>query len=115
MPLLKIETSAALSGETTEKVLAEASRIVARILQKPEQYMMVSLSPAAMLFSAQEGPAAFCDLRSIGVLSPERCATLSAELCAFLSTSLGVDPARVYLNFTEVEAERWGWNGTTFG
>lgn len=115
MPLLKIETSATLGEPGSKTVLEEGSRIVARVLQKPEQYVMVALSPASMIMSAMGGPAAFCDLRSIGDLTPEQCATLSAELCALLSTALGIDPSRVYLNFAEVDAVSWGWNGTTFG
>lgn len=115
MPLLKIETSAALSEAGVKAVLEEGSRVVARILQKPEQYVMVGISPASMIMSARGGAAAFCDLRSIGDLAPEQCAALSRELCALLSTALGIDAERVYLNFTEVDAVNWGWNGTTFG
>lgn len=115
MPLLRIETSAALGEASVKAILEEGSRIVARALQKPEQYVMVGIFPASMIMSAMGGPAAFCDLRSIGDLSPEQCAALSSELCALLSNALGVDPARVYLNFAEVEAAAWGWNGTTFG
>ena len=115
MPMLKIETSAALSEEQIGKVLEEGSRIVARILQKPEQYVMVAICEASMIMSATGGPAAFCDLRSIGGLSPENCAALSGELCALLAAVIEVEPDRVYLNFTELDAAAWGWNATTFG
>jgi len=32
-----------------------------------------------------------------------------------LKDSLGIANDRVYLNFTDVEAENWVWNGSTFG
>jgi hypothetical protein len=32
-----------------------------------------------------------------------------------LNDSLGIPPDRVYLNFTDVGAGHWGWNGSTFG
>ncbi len=40
---------------------------------------------------------------------------LSQQVCKLLSDSLGIGPDRVYLNFTDVEAGNWGWNGRTFG
>jgi len=29
--------------------------------------------------------------------------------------SLDIPGNRIYLNFTEVQASHWGWNGATFG
>ncbi|MDR0965923.1 MAG: hypothetical protein LBM75_05400 [Myxococcales bacterium] len=116
MPLLKIETSAPLNDDRqVERVLQESSRIVADLLHKPEQYVMVALSPVAMLMSAAGGPAAFCDLRSIGGIEPDACQALSQALCALLETTLQIAPERIYLNFAEFDAASWGWNGTTFG
>jgi len=40
---------------------------------------------------------------------------LSQQVCELLKDSLGFSPDRVYLNFTEVHAGNWGWNGSTFG
>ena len=28
---------------------------------------------------------------------------------------IGDPPSRIYLNFTEVEGDHWGWKGATFG
>jgi phenylpyruvate tautomerase len=55
------------------------------------------------------------DLRSIGGLSDEVNRKLSQQVCKLLKDSLGISPDRVYLNFTDVEAPNWGWNGSTFG
>lgn len=115
MPFLKIETSALLNDEKIKYVSNESSRIIARILRKPERYVMVALSPASMLMSATRDPTAFCDLRNVGDLSADVCAALSSELCTLLSAELHLAPARIYLNFTEIDAANWGWNGTTFG
>ena len=40
---------------------------------------------------------------------------LSQQVCRLLEDSLGISPDRVYLNFTDVDAGNWGWNGSTFG
>jgi phenylpyruvate tautomerase PptA (4-oxalocrotonate tautomerase family) len=76
---------------------------------------MVTISPAAMVMSGKPDPSAFVDVRSIGGLSPETNATLSQQICRELQQGLGVPPERVYLNFTDVQAIDWGWNGETFG
>ena len=65
--------------------------------------------------SGKPGDAAFVDIRSIGGLTGDVKRELSKQLCKLLTDSLGVAPDRVYLNFTELNAGNWGWNGSTFG
>jgi len=115
MPLLKLETTVALSDEKKSALLAALSQIVAGTIGKPEQYVMVVISPAAILMSGKPRDAAFVDIRSIGGLSADANRQLSQRTCSLLSESLGVSPDRIYLNFTDVPAGNWGWNGDTFG
>ncbi len=115
MPLLKLETTVALSNEMKNAVLASLSKIVAGTIGKPEQYVMVVINPAAMLMSGKPGDAAFVDIRSIGGLGDDVNRRLSQKIGSLLSESLGVPPDRIYLNFTDVPAANWGWNGDTFG
>lgn len=68
MPLLKLETNVAFDEEKQKALLAELSGVVARTLGKPEQYVMVTITSAAMLMSGKAAPAAFVDVRSIGGL-----------------------------------------------
>src|SRR5271157_1516202 len=115
MPLLKLETTVALTEDKRQALLASLSKIVAETIGKPQQYVMVSASQAAMQMSGTPGDAAFVDVRSIGGLTGDVNRKLSQKVCKLLSDSLGVAPNRIYLNFTEVEASHWGWNGSTFG
>jgi phenylpyruvate tautomerase len=115
MPLLKLETTVVLAEDKRQALLAALSRLVAETVGKPEQYVMVTCSPAAILMSGRTGDAAFLDIRSIGGLSGDANRCLAKELCCLLTQSLGVPPERIYLNFTEVEAGNWGWKGSTFG
>jgi phenylpyruvate tautomerase PptA (4-oxalocrotonate tautomerase family) len=115
MPLLKLETTIALSEEKEKALLASLSKIAAGTIGKPEQYVMVTFSPATVLMSGKPGAAAFVDLRSIGGLDENVNRQLSEKICKILNESLGVPPDRIYLNFTEVPASHWGWNGDTFG
>ena len=115
MPLLKLETTIALSDEKREALVSSLSKAVAGTIGKPEQYVMVSASQSAILMSGKAGDAAFVDIRSIGGLSREVNRKLSQQVCKLLNDSLGIAPDRIFLNFTDVEAGNWGWNGSTFG
>lgn len=112
---MKLETTVALSDDKRKALLAALSKIVAETVGKPEQYVMVAASPAVMVMSGKPGDAAFVDLRSIGGLSEDVNRRLSEKLCRMLHESLGVLSNRIYLNFTDVAAANWGWNGQTFG
>jgi phenylpyruvate tautomerase len=115
MPLLKLETTVALSDEKKKALLASLSKIVAGTIGKPEQYVMVVISPAAILMSGKTGDATFVDIRSIGGLSDDVNRQLAQKICGLLKESLGVPLDRIYLNFTDVAAGNWGWNGSTLG
>ena len=115
MPLLKLETTVALSEEKRKSLLASLSKIVAETIGKPEQYVMVAVGQAAMLMSGDPGDAAFVDIRSIGGLSRDVNRKLSQKICSLLNDLFGISQNRIYLNFTDVEASNWGWNGSTFG
>jgi phenylpyruvate tautomerase len=115
MPLLKLETTVTLSDDKKKALLASLSKIVAETIGKPEQYVMVVVNPAAIIMSGKPGEAAFADIRSIGGLGGEVNRQLSQKVCRVLTDTLGVPSNRVYLNFTDIEAGNWGWNGSTFG
>jgi phenylpyruvate tautomerase len=116
MPLLSILTTAEPTAEGRADLLAGLSRLVARELDKPEDYVMVALSrPSAMSFGADAGhPACYVELKNVGTFSPERCEQLSALLCRELAAGLGVAGDRIYIEFTGADGALWGWNGTTF-
>jgi len=115
MPLLKVETTVVLSEEKRKVLLGSLSKAVAATIGKPEQYVMVTASLSSILMSGKAGDAAFVDFRSIGGLNGEVNRQLAQQVCKLLSDSLGIPPDRVYLNFTDLAAGCWGWNGSTFG
>ena len=115
MPLLALQTSVVLSNQQRYDLLAPLSQVVAECIGKPERYVMVTVTTVAMLMDGSEGPAAYADIRSIGGLSQAVNRKLSERICALLKERLGIPPDRVYLGFTSISAENWGWNSGTFG
>ena len=68
MPYLKIQTNQTLNTETSKNLLALASTKLATELGKPERYVMVELTAnPAMIFSGTADPAAYLELKSIGL------------------------------------------------
>ncbi|HOW63715.1 MAG TPA: phenylpyruvate tautomerase MIF-related protein [Candidatus Paceibacterota bacterium] len=115
MPLLKLETTVVLSDEKQKALLASLSKAVAAAIGKPEQYVMVTASQPAIVMSGKADDAAFVDIRSIGGLTDSVNRKLAQQVSTLLAEAAGISPDRIYLNFTDVDAGSWGWNGTTFG
>ena len=116
MPLLSIVCSAVPPPPRRGEILAGLSRLLARELEKPEGYVMVSIAqPLALSFGADATrPACYAELKNVGTLPAERFEHLSAVLCRELAAALAVAPDRIYIEFTNASGAQWGWNGTTF-
>lgn len=83
-------------------------------LGKPEKFIMVAIEPVTdMLFSGSSDPAAFVELKSIG-LPPEKITGLSATICTLLNEKLSLPPDRIYIEFTDSPGNMFGWNKGTF-
>ena len=114
MPLLKIQTNAPMDKQKSQPLLQNVSQRIAQALNKPEQYMMVSLAAdLPMLFAGTSEPTAFLEFKGIG-LPTAKTGELSQLLCEWVESELGVAPQRIYINFADVPASLWGWNGETF-
>lgn len=114
MPLLKIHTNVEREPGDSQPSLLRASKLVAERLGKPEKYVMVVIVPGMpMAFAGTEAPAAYLELKSIG-LPETRTIELSAALCELMYEDFGVRPERVYIEFADAEPHMWGWNGQTF-
>ncbi len=115
MPLIKLHTSVPVSEQKRDILLSSMSNIIAEKIGKPEQYVMVTMSGGPMMMSGKTDPAAFVDVRSIGGLNGEVNGAITGSLCGLLKEYLGIDPQRVYVNFTDTAAGNWGWDSRTFG
>jgi phenylpyruvate tautomerase len=112
MPLLEITTNTNI--ENAQAFAEKASALTADILGKPESYVMVKIQPEqTLLFAGTGEPAAHLKLKSLGL--PENNTTeFSAKLCAFINAELGIDSARIYIEFASPERHLWGWDKKTF-
>ncbi len=112
MPCLTIRTNQTI--EQPQRLLREASTLIAGQLGKSERYVMVSLEPVArMLFGGSGAAAAYLELKSLGLQPPEVPA-LSKALCELMQRMADIPAERVYIEFSSPERPMWGWNGATF-
>ena len=114
MPFLKIQTNQPLDESAARDLAARASATVASQLGKPERYVMVSVEHnPVMQFAGSTAPLAYLELKSIG-LPATRTTEFSRALCELVADTAGIDPERVYIEFSDAPRDMWGWNRGTF-
>ena len=87
--------------------------MVADLTGKPESYVMTMLQrDTKMTFAGSDEPCCFVKVKSIGSLSPS---SMSKSLCDLISSKTNINKNRIYIEFTDIEASNWGFNGSTFG
>ncbi|MFP4417456.1 MAG: phenylpyruvate tautomerase MIF-related protein [Chitinispirillaceae bacterium] len=114
MPLLSLTISKRIDAGMKESLLSQLSSLVAKSLQKPEKFVMVTIEEKTIVMSATTKPAAFAVLSSIGGIDADSNREFSQNICSLLKDQLGIEQDRVYLHFSDVPGENWGWNGSTF-
>lgn len=116
MPLVQVFTTQNPEPAARESLLQDLSRLLAQHFRKPESYVMTCLVPSvAMTFAGKPGPTCFVVVRNIGKMTGQTTAAISAELCAKLSSALGVPGDRIYIEFGDAQGHLWGFDGGTFG
>jgi phenylpyruvate tautomerase len=114
MPFLRVQVNTELAPPRAKALAAKASALVAEQLGKPERYVMTSVEHnPAMLFAGTDAPLAFLELKSIGLQESET-ADASRALCQLVAGETGIDPERIYIEFTDAPRKMWGWNNGTF-
>ncbi|MCU7930435.1 MAG: hypothetical protein KZQ90_06515 [Candidatus Thiodiazotropha sp. (ex Codakia rugifera)] len=114
MPLLKITTNQVIDPDDLTSFIKLASETVAKMLGKPEGYVMVSLETNPhMLFAGTPAALAYLELKSIG-LPAQKTTEFSQCLCELIQQQLDIPKQRVYIEFSNAERHLWGWNAGTF-
>jgi len=116
MPMVKVTAAVEADKEKKEELALELSALCARDTGKPERYVAVFVETgAAAAFGGELENAAFVEARGIGGMSPDVVGKLSSDICSAIESALGISGDKVYINFMDVPASMWGWNGSTFG
>ncbi|KAF5732515.1 macrophage migration inhibitory factor isoform X2 [Tripterygium wilfordii] len=115
MPTLNLYTNVPVDAVIASDILKDATKAVAKIIGKPESYVMVLLNGGVPIaFGGTEAPAAYGELISIGGLGPSVNGKLSSTIADILQTKLSIDSSRFYIKFYDVQRPFFGFNGSTF-
>ena len=91
----------------------DISKMVSDLTGKPENYVMTMIQiDTKMTFAGSDEPCCFIKVKSIGSLKPS---TMSKSLCELISSRTNINTSRIYIEFIDVKASHWGFNGSTFG
>ncbi len=114
MPCLILNTNQALEEEQKTRLCLAVSAATAKLLGKPESYVMVLVKDQqSMSFAGTTEAAAYIELKSIN-LPEDRTAELSQALCSQTAEYLDINQNRIYIEFSNAQRHMWGWDGRTF-
>ncbi|GKA41481.1 macrophage migration inhibitory factor [Tanacetum coccineum] len=115
MPTLNLFANTPIDPVIASDILKDATKAVAKIIGKPESYVMIVLNGGVPIaFAGTEEPAAYGEVISIGGLNPTVNGKLSSTIADILQTKLSIDSSRFYIKFYDVERSFFGFNGSTF-
>tara|TARA_Y100001968_G_C19411358_1_gene746479 strand:+ start:1577 stop:1918 length:342 start_codon:yes stop_codon:yes gene_type:complete len=113
MPLIQINTSSKGVLENENSLQKAISKLVADLTGKPEDYVMTMIQKDIMMtFAGSDEPCCFINVKSIGSLEPS---SMSKSLCELIASKTNINTNRIYIEFIDVKASHWGFNGSTFG
>ncbi|WP_456380195.1 phenylpyruvate tautomerase MIF-related protein [Thiolapillus sp.] len=115
MPLLTLTTNQSLSAAQKTSLPTALSTEVARLLGKPESYVMVIVQDEQiMVMGGTTDTTAYLQLKSLGLPEIDT-ESLSAALCDLVTETLEIPADRIYIEFFNPPRHLWGWNRSTFG
>ena len=113
MPFIDARICSSLDEKKKEELKNAFGQAIA-LLDKPEKFLMVQITPLDTLYLGGEKLAsgAYIAVSLFGKKAPEQYQALTAELCRICGALLGIPADKVYISYHEIEY--WGWNGKNF-
>ena len=113
MPFIQINASSKSVFENDDLLQKDTSKMVSDLTGKPEDYVMTLIQrDTKMTFAGSDEPCCFIKVKSIGSLNPP---SMSKSLCELIASKTNINSNRIYIEFIDVKASHWGFNGSTFG
>ncbi|KAI6233007.1 Macrophage migration inhibitory factor [Aphelenchoides fujianensis] len=111
MPMLLITTNVSASAVPAD-FNAHATKSLAELLQKPPQFVLVSVSPNPLLtLGGTSDPAALVEIRSIGGVRGENAQKVVTSLTDLIHEHLKVEAARVFVHLVDLDPSTvHGWH-----
>jgi phenylpyruvate tautomerase len=111
MPMIRLHSA----KKVTDDLLVELSQALSEATGKPVQYIMAVAEQADTAMGGKVCDAVYAEVKGIGGMDGNMNRDISAAVCSIIETHLGIPADKVYIVFESVAADKWGWNGSTFG
>ena len=114
MPCIQTTTSVTVSDAQKQALKEKFGKAIEVFPGKTERWLMLTLCDGVSVAMAGDDktPAAFVEVSLLGRSDRAHFERMTAVICDVLQDVLSIDPAHVYVKYTEVE--HWGWNGGNF-
>ena len=113
MPFIDTKTTVKIEKSKELILKEEFGRAIELIRGKSERWLMLNFSDCCNMYMAgSDEPSAILEVKIFGKASEEEYANLTAALTDIMCRELGLNPARVYVKYDEVDI--WGYNGINF-
>ncbi|XP_065055148.1 macrophage migration inhibitory factor homolog [Rhopilema esculentum] len=114
MPTFTVETNVS-QKDFPQNWHKEATDLIANILSKPVQYVLVQSFPDVnMTFAGTTEPCASVKLTSIGGINEKANRGHVTTITEFIERTLKVPRDRMYINFFDGRRDMIGWNNKLF-
>ena len=111
MPFIRTTLSKKISEKEAVAIKEAFGRDISLVSGKAECYLMLSISDGVTM--AYQGdmktPMAMVEVQLLGEADPKELNALTSAITKTLHTVAGIDPGRVYVNYTAFE--HWGVGG----
>lgn len=105
MPCVYISTNVCLDGLDLDPIFADATKAVAALIGRPENFVMVILKGSlAISFGGNKEPAAYTEIVAMGGINTPVKRKLIATLGDILHKRLSIPPARFFLKVFDTTA-----------
>ena len=113
MPLALVYLGTKVADDVKSEIAKESMKILSEVIGKPIIYCSSQVVETVGGFAANIEPSVFIDVKSVGGLQGKQ-KELSDRFCTLITSKTSIKGDKVYLNFTELTGENWGFNHKTF-
>lgn len=116
MPYIDSSVSCKLTCEKKEKLKSKLGKAIEILEGKSEELLFIRFKDSESLyFQGKElENGAVIEIKMIGCKSKYEKEALTKKICGIYNKYLNIDPKNIYIIFTEVASENWGWNCELF-
>jgi len=117
MPYISITTNTHLTTNQHVQIKSTAARIMQEHAGKAEEWLMVAMHPAALIFfqGSSDARLAYVEIRYVGAFPPDVKERISKAFATLLHDTIGVPADKLYVQFVGSNASDWAWSGALLG